>query len=87
MELFIRADGSAQCLYDEKIKLDELGSLDIKRASHVEPDPQSPGYWFVDLSPVGGPCSFGYKTRAAALAAEAKWLNEKMRDTHIVATP
>ena len=77
MQIYVRPNGRAQCLYDEKIELRELGELDIKRASHVEPDEKNPGEW-VDLAPVGGPLFAGFKSRAEALAAEAKWLNEKM---------
>jgi hypothetical protein len=79
MKLYVRPNGTAQCLYDEKIALDTLGQLDIKRASHVEPDPDKPGEWVADLAPVGGPLFTGFKCRAEALAAEDKWLNDKMR--------
>lgn len=78
MELYIRPNGSAQCLYGEEINLAALGGLDIKRASHVEPDEKNPGEWIADLAPVGGPLFTGFKTRAAALVAEANWLNQQM---------
>ncbi|NBT75126.1 hypothetical protein EBZ80_25190 [bacterium] len=78
MNLYVRPNGTAQCLYDEKIPLGELGQLDIKRASHVEPDPDTPGEWLADMAPVGGPLFKGFKSRADALVAEAKWLNDKM---------
>lgn len=86
MNLYFRPDGTAQCLYGEQIALSTLGSLDIKRASHVEPDPESPGNWYADLAPVGGPFMRGFKTRADALAAEEKWLNDKMQAEHVQAT-
>lgn len=85
MQLYVRPNGAAQCLYDEKIELHALGALDIRRASHVEPDTKNNGFWYVDLSPVGGPVMTGFKTRADALSAEADWLNEKMRSEHITA--
>lgn len=85
MNLYFRPDGTAQCLYGEQISLSSLGSLDIKRASHVEPDPSKPGQWYADLAPVGGPYLDGFKTRAEALAAEEKWLNAKMRTEHLQA--
>lgn len=85
MQIYVRPSGAAQCLYDEKIELHELGSLDIRRASHVEPDEKSPGHWYVDLSPVGGPKMFGFKTRAEALKAEADWLNDRMCREHVSA--
>lgn len=86
MKIFVRPNGSAQCLYGEHINLRSLGALDIKRASHVEPDPENLGKWYVDLSPVGGPTTHGYDTRAEALAAEEAWLNQKMRHEHVEAT-
>jgi hypothetical protein len=85
MQLFIRPDGTAQCLYNEDINLAKLGTLDIKRASHVEPDPNNPGSWYADLAPVGGPMLQGFASRAAALEAEADWLNTKMRSSHVEA--
>ena len=36
-----------------RLTFDKLGTLAIKRASHVEPD--GLGRWHADLSPVGGP--------------------------------
>lgn len=83
MNLYIRPNGAAQCLYSDAIALRELGALDIKRASHVEPDPEKPGYWYADLSPVGGPRLDGFLSRAAALAAEDAWLNNKMRTENV----
>jgi hypothetical protein len=83
MNLYVRPNGTAQCLYSDDIALKNLGALDIKRASHVEPDPEKPGYWYADLSPVGGPRLDGFVSRAAALAAEDAWLNEKMRDENV----
>lgn len=85
MKIFFRPDGTAQCLYGEHINLSTLGALDIRRASHVEPDPKNPGKWYVDLSPVGGPTVHGYDTRAQALAAEEAWLNQKMSQEHVEA--
>jgi hypothetical protein len=79
MNIYFRPNGTAQCLYGESIALAELGALDIKRASHVEPDPHNPGTWYADMSPVGGPMFSGFSSRADALAAEEKWLNQQMR--------
>ncbi len=78
MNLYIRPDGSAQCIYDEKLPLQEMGAIDIKRASHVEPDPEKPGMWFADLHPVGGPKVTGFPTRAEALAYEIAWLEAQL---------
>jgi hypothetical protein len=86
MKIFFRPDGTAQCLYGENINLAALGNLDIRRASHVEPDPAQPGKWYIDLAPVGGPATYGYDTRAQALAAEEAWLHQQMREKHVEAT-
>lgn len=86
MNMYFRPDGAVQCLYGENIQLAALGKLDIKRASHVEPDPDDPGKWYIDLAPVGGPRVNGFESRAAALSAEENWLNQKMRREHVKAT-
>jgi hypothetical protein len=78
MNIFIRPNGAAQCLYGEDINLAALGSLDIRRASHVEPDPAKAGCWIADLGPVGGPYLTGFASRSEALVAEAEWLDREM---------
>lgn len=83
MQIYFRPNGDAQCVYDEKIDLTQLGQVDIKRASHVEPDPDSPGRWYIDLTPVSGPKIAGFATRAEALAAEVAWLEYQMRHRHV----
>lgn len=83
MKLYVRPDGNAQCLYSDDISLAELGALNIKRASYVEPQEDSPGRWYVDLSPVGGPFITGYASRAEALKAEELWLNSEMRKRNL----
>ncbi len=72
MQLLIDPQGSARCLYDEAIPLAELGPLDIRRGSHVEPT--RTGQWTADLSPVGGPRLGPFESRRSALAAEVAWL-------------
>jgi len=74
MEIVIRANGNAICIYSESIPLAVLGPLKIKRASHVEPDSQ--GRWIADLSPVAGPQLGPFEHRSDALAAEVEWLRE-----------
>ena len=49
MELVVGVDGVARCIYDEALDLREIGKLQIKRASHVEPDAE--GYWWADMGP------------------------------------
>ena len=74
MELVIRPDGIAVCVYDEAIPLACLGKPAIRRASHVEPDQQ--GKWHADLAPVGGPRLGPFDCRSDALQSEVQWLRD-----------
>jgi hypothetical protein len=76
MILFIGAEGSVRCLYDEAIELTSLGNLVITRASHVEPD--SDGRWWADLAPVKGPRLGPFAHRSGALDAERQWLENHL---------
>jgi hypothetical protein len=76
MELIIDTAGGVRCVYGEEIDLGALGTVDIRRASHVEPD--GCGNWWADVSPVGGPRIGPYRHRSEALAAELQWLRECM---------
>ena len=73
MQLLIRPDGRIDYVYGEAIDLSLLGTLEIRRGSHVEPTRD--GRWTVDLSPVNGPRLGPFALRSAALAAEHEWLN------------
>ena len=72
MELLISPSGTARCVYGEEIDLTQLGSVTIRRGSHVEPTVD--GQWMVDLSPVGGPKLGPFVVRSVALAEEVAWL-------------
>ena len=72
MNLVIDPQGRVQCLYTEALDLAALGSVSIRRASHVEPDEE--GRWWADLSPVGGPRLGPFNRRSLALDAERVWL-------------
>lgn len=72
MQLVIDRHGQMHCLYQEEIDLNTLGSLSIRRASHVEPD--AGGQWWADLAPVSGPCLGPFVQRSQALDAERAWL-------------
>ncbi len=76
MDLHIRPDGTAVCVYGEDLDIAALGDVQIRRASHVEPD--ASGRWWADLSPVGGPTLGPFYLRTAALNAEVSWLNENL---------
>lgn len=72
MQLLIAPDGTLRCLYEEAIDLAALGSLQIQRGSHVEPD--DAGQWWADMSPVSGPKLGPFTRRSQALDAERAWL-------------
>jgi hypothetical protein len=74
MRLVIDPCGQVRCLYAEVLDLASLGTVSIRRASHVEPDSQ--GAWWADLSPVGGPMIGPFARRSLALDAEQSWLEE-----------
>jgi hypothetical protein len=74
MQLRVDPDGRVHCIYAEAIDLACLGTLTIRRASHVEPDEQ--GRWWADLAPVGGPRLGPFRLRTQALEAEQAWLSE-----------
>ena len=68
MQLLIDTEGQVFCLYTEQIELSALGTLTVRRGSHVEPDGQ--GQWWADLSPAQGPTLGPFAKRSEALAAE-----------------
>ena len=76
MNLLIDPQGQVHCLYSEAVDLAVLGSLSIRRASHVEPDEQ--GRWWADLSPVEGPTLGPFERRSQALEVEAAWLESHL---------
>jgi hypothetical protein len=75
MELVISPSGEIRCVYDEAIDLGVLGTVAIRRASHVEPDDQ--GRWWADLGPVQGPVLGPFVLRSEALDAERLWLQSQ----------
>ena len=72
MRLVVERGGLVRCVYEEAVDLSTLGVLSIRRASHVEPDPE--GAWWADLAPLGGPRLGPFPQRSLALAAEESWL-------------
>lgn len=52
----------------------------IRRASHIEPRRDEDGSfkWQADLTPVGGPVLFPFKTRQEALDAEHAWIESNV---------
>jgi hypothetical protein len=80
MDLVIMSTGQVRCLYCEELDLGSLGSLTIRRASHVEPTQQ--GEWTADLSPLGGPTLGPFARRSEAITAETEWI-----EGHAIAIP
>ena len=74
MEFVITPAGVVRCVYGEELDLRALGSLAIRRGSHVEPT--ADGRWTADLAPVAGPILGPFEHRCSALDAEIAWLAE-----------
>ena len=72
MQLVVQKDGTTCFIYHELLDLACMGQVQIRRASHVEPDEQ--GRWWADLSPVAGPKLGPFDRRSEALAIEMVWL-------------
>ena len=85
MELVVGVDGMARCIYDEALDLREIGKLQITRASLVEPDTE--GYWWADMAPVGGPVIGPYGSRSEALGAEREWLIHRQPEAATCSSP
>lgn len=76
MELVVDAGGDVRCVYGEELDLREIRTLQITRASHVEPDRD--GFWWADMWPVDGPVLGPFAERSAALSAERAWVTERL---------
>jgi hypothetical protein len=67
-------DGTARCLWTEAVPLQELGVLDVHRASQVEFNP-SKQMWEVRLASNPGAVAFSHFSRAICL----HWEREELR--------
>jgi hypothetical protein len=79
VDIVILADGTVKFLYYDELKpLLSIGNVDVRRASHVDPERLENGdlKWFADLSPVNGPKLGPFETRNEAIDAEVVWLTE-----------
>ena len=74
MQIIVDVHGNARSIYTETISLSRLGSIKIRRGSHVEPI--AGGKWIADMSPVGGPKLGPFAVRSQALAAERRCLEK-----------
>jgi hypothetical protein len=73
----IEPNGDVMMIYsDDMAALLEEGTSHVERASHVEPAPG--GGWTADMAPVDGPVLGPFHLRADALAAEVKWLEDRL---------
>lgn len=72
--IIFNESGDLRLIYDDDLValVKPLGTVTVRRASHVEPAPD--GEWAADLSPVKGPLLGPFTTRKEALAAEVAWL-------------
>jgi hypothetical protein len=71
-------DGSIRFIYSDEVAQlarEEFGSLQVSRASHVEPCGDG---WTADMSPVGGPVLGPYTHRSEALSHEVEWLKANL---------
>jgi hypothetical protein len=77
MKITVEVDGRIKFIYDDSVAevMQEVGTLEVKRASHVEFD-NSDGFWWADMSPVGGPRMGPFNLRHTALEVERVWLEE-----------
>jgi hypothetical protein len=73
-QIIIGRGGDARGVYGEVFDYACLGTVRIRRASFVEPDPA--GRWWADLAPVGGPRVGPFNKRSQALDAEVAWLGQ-----------
>jgi len=74
VQLVVTAAGNVRAIYSERIDLAQLGTVSIRRGSHVEPT--GDGRWTADLSPCGGPVLGPFAVRSEAIQAEIAWLVE-----------
>lgn len=78
LKLVIKDGGVITAIYDDALVplFDQANKVDVRRASHVEPEPGLRVGWVADMSPVGGPKLRYFKTRKDALDAEVQYINQ-----------
>ena len=76
--LSISPTGELSAIYSDDLRglMGTLGTLSIRRASHVEPD--ASGLWWADMSPMNGPLIGPFHFRWQALQAEREWLEVRL---------
>ncbi len=76
MELIVDAQGVLRAVYDDALEFSELGAVEIRRVSAVEPTPAG---WQADLAHVEGPILGPFPRRKEALAAEVAWVSDWLK--------
>lgn len=69
-------NGEIQYIYNEDLNINDIGKVNIKRVSKVEPDKD--GKWYVDLSLIGGEKINGFNKRSNAIKYEIDWIEKNI---------
>lgn len=72
----VRPQGEVDCLYRDELRLEQLGALQVRRASHVEFD-EDKGVW-VAREANGGGVIASHPRRSVCLGREVEHFNEKL---------
>lgn len=75
--LVVSPDGNARCLHTDALPLAALGTLDIRRASNVEFNPDAQ-LWEVCFADNPAHVVFRHPSRAACIAWEIETLNTQL---------
>lgn len=81
-QIIIRTDGAVVFVYDDELRpLLDLGTSQVHRASHVEPERDFDGrmLWSIDFAPIGGQPISGFKRRDEALHTERVMVDKELR--------
>lgn len=68
------ANGEAVFIYEDGHPCLDLGRVQTKRASHVEPTEN--GLWCADMSPIDGPLLEETRSRKQSVSREHQWISE-----------
>ncbi len=77
MNLYFQPDGTVTCLYSEELPLAQIGKLDIKRFTTVEPDSDSVAWVVKDMQ---GMILFSSLSKTICLAWEESYFNQTMKE-------
>lgn len=74
-KIVIQSNGTISYIWSDDIDLSELGDVQVSRASHVEFNNKSKKW---EAHTVGGTFIGAFKKRSDAIAAEVKYLEERL---------